>query len=129
MFGFITRRQVLVRSGATLAGAILGGFKHSVSAKPGPVPVYHLTPFYDEDPEADHCGGCRACTACINHADNKIFATAQAAEDGRAHANCDCRVVDGELPYGAYVALFGNPGRLRRQSVDRRWPWVEPILQ
>ena len=36
--------------------------------------------------------GQSACTACRQHAANKLFATAAAAASNRAHLGCDCRI-------------------------------------
>lgn len=71
-------------------------------------------------------GGCAACTACIRHGENKIFATAEDANRGRAHRRCKCTVVAGpEVSPAVYDALFAG-GRVR--SVDRRDPRVAELM-
>ena len=55
------------------------------------------------------------------HDKNKRFATAKAANKGRAHPHCKCKVVFATfITYDAYVRLFGKPGDLQHQSIDLR---------
>ena len=76
-----------------------------------------------------HGGSCHACHACHLHGDNKIFATAEAANANRAHLHCKCLVYEGgDLPANVWEALFGDPGNLEREHVDRRWDWVIEAL-
>jgi hypothetical protein len=76
-----------------------------------------------------HGGSCHACNACHLHGDNKIFATAEAANANRAHLHCKCLVYEGgELPADIWEALFGDPENLDREHVDRRWDWVIEAL-
>jgi hypothetical protein len=67
------------------------------------------------------CGG---CYACVNHAHNKVFATAAAANTGRAHNHCKCKV----------VTLFAVDDAIYEQlfkagtSADRRTPGINKLL-
>jgi hypothetical protein len=79
------------------------------------------------DPHWGTCAGgkrthsCYACRACRKHDKNKRFATAKAANRGRAHKHCKCKVVQATfISYNAYVKLFGKPGALQRTSIDLR---------
>ena len=36
----------------------------------------------------------RTCNACNNHSRYKIFMTAQAADQNRAHPGCNCKIVE-----------------------------------
>jgi hypothetical protein len=80
------------------------------------------------DPTAGHDGcGCSGCAACLAHAANKLFASAAAAADGRAHPQCKCAVAQLDLvDPSVYNALFVAGGQ--RGSVDRRWQWVQTAL-
>lgn len=83
------------------------------------------------DPGAVHQSthACHACNSCHSHADNKLFPTADAADQNRAHLGCNCTVVEGgELPQDVWEQLFGDPANLENQQVDRRWTWVAEIL-
>jgi hypothetical protein len=67
------------------------------------------------------CGG---CYACIRHAHNKVFATAAAADSGRAHPHCKCVVIPlGVVSPAVYDALFASA-----RSVDRRTPGIDALL-
>ncbi len=67
------------------------------------------------------CGG---CYACVRHARNKVFASAGAADRGRAHPKCRCRVVAlGTVDADVYGALFAH-----RPSADRRTPGIAELL-
>jgi hypothetical protein len=71
--------------------------------------------------------GCSACAACVAHAANKVFATAVAADAGRAHLHCNCAVaLFGRVDRSTYDALFSDGGA--RSSVDRRHQWVRAVL-
>lgn len=152
------RRRFLARTSAAIGGAAaffaLGPRRSRASALPSGVtpfnPVQPRSPdlaWYALDPEwgagdagcpadptAAHASShnCHACTACHKHAANKLFATAEAADLHRAHPGCKCEVrVGGTLPDSVWIALFGdpdNPADIDRDSVDRRWDWVQDIL-
>lgn len=72
-------------------------------------------------PEHRKPGGCHGCAACHAHAANKLFATRGAAERGRAHAGCKCKVVRGGT-FGllTWGDLFGGLSSPRHLVVDRR---------
>lgn len=80
------------------------------------------------DPEwgAEGCS-CGGCGACRSHAANKLFASAAAANAGRAHVYCRCLVVPlGTIDRDVYDQLFLAGGG--RPSVDRREQWVRSVL-
>lgn len=131
MLNSLPRRRFL----GSLAGvvSILSGRK-LFADRPEEQTYYVLDPEWgagtEECPDP-HQGSrsCHACNACHHHAQNKVFATAEAADSNRAHDHCKCQVVEGgTLPFGTYTALFGHPDDLRRQHVDRRWREVQAIL-
>lgn len=123
----LSRRRLLAGASSIL-GIVLAGLPVRLAlAAPKQLPAYRLSPLYESDDS--HCGGCAACQACQKHAENKYFASEAAADSGRAHPNCDCRVIAESLPYGTWVALFGNPASPRRTSRDLREPAVRAILR
>jgi hypothetical protein len=67
---------------------------------------------------------CSGCYACVNHAHNKVFATAAAADEGRAHARCRCLVAPLRTVDPATYDLLFAAG----PSVDRRTPGIDAIL-
>ncbi len=68
--------------------------------------------------------GCGGCYACVAHYHNKLFATAAAAEAGRAHPRCRCLVQEAfAVDPGTYDELFVNGA-----SVDRRTAGVNALL-
>ena len=68
------------------------------------------------------CGG---CSACVSHYQNKLFASAAAAEAGRAHPGCKCLVEKAfAVDQPTYDRLFGGGNT----SVDRRTPGINEIL-
>jgi hypothetical protein len=95
-----------------------------VAAAAEPVQAWGLDPNWGGGPGACGCG---ACSSCRSHAANKLFASAAAADAGRAHAFCRCLVVPlVRLDEGMYDALFVDGGS--RASVDRRYQWVQAVL-
>jgi hypothetical protein len=89
------------------------------------VQVWGLDPNWDGgDPSSCGCG---ACTSCRRHAANKWFASAAAADAGRAHPFCKCAVVPlVQISASIYDALFVTHGA--RASVDMRHQWVQAVL-
>jgi hypothetical protein len=87
--------------------------------------VWGLDPNWDGgDPSSCGCGG---CASCRNHAANKWFASAAAADAGRAHPFCKCAVVPlVQIRPDVYDALFVSGGA--RASVDLRYQWVQAVL-
>jgi hypothetical protein len=68
--------------------------------------------------------GCGGCYACVRHYQNKIFATAAAADAGRAHPRCKCLVQAAfTVDDRTYSELFGAT-----DSADRRTPGVNELL-
>ena len=105
------------------AGTLGGGLAAQAGASE-PLQVWGLDPASGGDPAT--CG-CSACASCIAHAANKLFASAAAADGGRAHLHCKCLVVSlGQIDPGIYNALFVEGGR--RDSVDLRYQWVQAVL-
>lgn len=123
----VSRRRLLAGASSILGLLAFNVPAHLTLAAPKQLPVYRLSPYSSaSDPR---CGGCTACRACRKHAENKYFASAAAADRGRAHPNCDCLIVAEVLPYRTWVALFGHPSALRRTSRDLRDPAVRAILK
>lgn len=119
--GLLTRRAFLVR-GAAVTGAL--AFPHVALGDPKTIAVYRL------DPRDSKCGGGKcACNACISHDANSLFPTAEAANGNRAHTGCNCRIVQGSLHYGTYVALFGNPRHLSSYRADLRSARNQAVLK
>ena len=121
MAGKLTRRAFLGRAGSLLALAAIsvacGGKKKvtSTSATGSTLAVFLLS-------TADaKCTGARcACGACQKHAANKLFSSRETADANRAHAHCNCTVVEDRLPAERWRALFGDPAKPDRDHVDRR---------
>jgi hypothetical protein len=55
------------------------------------------------------------CKACLSHAQHKRFATLAAAEENRAHAGCNCLILEAPESVENVVRMFGGTGT----SVDR----------
>lgn len=54
-------------------------------------------------------GTCAACTACRQHAANKVFRTLEAADQNRAHRGCRCEVVPSDaVDTDVAAAVFVN---------------------
>ena len=105
------------------AGTLGGGLAAQAGASE-PLQVWGLDPASGGAPAT--CG-CSACAACLAHAANKLFASASAADGGRAHLHCRCRVVSlGQIDPRIYNALFVDGGS--RDSVDLRYQWVQAVL-
>ena len=116
----LTRRR-LVSSGLLAMGTVaLIGVPTAKAASA--VSVWGL------DPDGGHEGcGCSACAACRVHALNKIFASPADADSGRAHPHCKCAVTQlSSVEAHVHEALFVSG--VRRNSVDRRWQWVQAAL-
>jgi hypothetical protein len=118
----LTRVGFLGSGLVTAAGAL--GVSAAQARAAGTVQVWGLDPNWSDDPVA--CG-CSACSSCLAHASNKLFASAAAADSGRAHPYCKCLVVPlAEIDSDVYGALFRNGGG--RDSVDRRHQWVQAVF-
>lgn len=115
----ISRRTMLVRAGLALAAA--SPLLRAAGAAAAPQPqVYKLVPSRT----------CKACTACKKHGHNRLFATAEAADEGRAHKGCRCRVRrTRKVSAEQRSAIFHPDGKDAGTAVDRRWPWVRTALR
>ncbi|MCB1000154.1 MAG: hypothetical protein KDB40_12735 [Acidimicrobiales bacterium] len=114
----LTRRALLAAASATTGGLLLAGHV----AADDMVVTYALDPTIGGTCLAPSCSTCNACQA---HGANKLFASAAAAEAGRAHPNCLCTVVPGiSVPQAVFDQLF-----LASASADRRTPAVFSLLQ
>lgn len=110
-------------SGLVAAAGALGGYAAQASAAES-LQVWGLDPYRGGDPGT--CG-CASCAACVAHAANKLFASAAAADAGRAHLHCRCLVAPLErVPESVYSELFSEAGG--RSSVDRRHQWVQAVF-
>jgi hypothetical protein len=120
----LDRRAVLGGIGAL--GVLALGFPH-LAAAATQVPVWRLDAVHRPGP-GSYAADCTGCRACRLHARNKVFATRKAAEAGRAHVGCGCRVVRTSLPEARYVRLFGPVGKRERDVVDRRTARVRSAI-
>lgn len=117
----LTRRTFVVR-GAAVVGAL--ALPRVALADPKTIAVYKL------DPRDSACTGEKcSCNACVKHDANSLFPTAKAANGNRAHKGCNCRIVEGTLHYGTFVALFGNPKHLSSHRIDIRSPRNQAVLK
>ena len=130
------RRSFLKRAAAAFGGISLPLTRAAgVAAAPKPSNSPAPLPYFVLDPEHP-CGNapsghdCSACHACHTHDANKLFVSAVAADQHRAHPNCRCVVKQGgTLPYGTWTAIFGPDPQPRAVMVDRRDQRVQSILQ
>jgi hypothetical protein len=60
----------------------------------------------------------RACSACKGTAANRFYVSADAANKGRAHLGCNCRILAEDLPKSTWVCYFRGG---RRKVYDLRW--------
>jgi hypothetical protein len=119
----LTRQRFIVR-GALAAGALAVPGLARAAKKPKTHSVYRL------DPRSERCGHADgSCKTCVKYDRNLLFPTRKAADGNRAHKGCNCCIVPGKLHYGTYVALFGNPKKLRRYRADKRTARVKALLK
>ena len=120
----ICRKQFLAGAAIGVAGVALPAVARAAGKTRRP--VFRLSP------SAGICDGPRgtcACKACYGHT-NKLFPSISAADGNRAHPYCNCGIETAAMiPYGTWVALFGNPRHIRRSSVDLRHRNVAEILK
>jgi hypothetical protein len=118
----VDRRRFLAYGGAAVAGAAalqIGVLALSDNDEGGGGPrAYFLDP--RGDPAAALCLGdrstgptCVACRACQRHATNRLYMSADEADGGRAHPNCNCTVRAFSLSSEEHFALFGSGVRQR----------------
>lgn len=115
-FGARITRRMLLRTSTALSAIVAAGggsLRGAFSAKQ--VTIYYLDPNCAGKP--DVCShptdkrnkhGCNACYACINHANNKRWASEDAIT--RAHECCRCSVKRSRVPAAAFEAMFGTGG-------------------
>lgn len=90
----MTRRALLLRGAATASAIVAAPLVLSnVAHADTTVGTFALDPT-----QGGTCstGSCVSCQACISHAANKLFRTATAADQGRAHPGCLCTVIAGQ---------------------------------
>jgi hypothetical protein len=117
----ISRRRFVARGAVALAAPALALGK---KRRPATHAVYRL------DPRSERCGhGAGSCKNCERYDRNLLFPTRKAANGNRAHKGCNCCIQRGKLHYGTYVALFGNPKKLKRYRADKRTKRVKALLK
>lgn len=136
--GTLTRRNFVRTTAAALAAtAVVANGTGIAGADGKTVTAFRLDPIPSGSgctPEAKaiakkrgissspHCSSCNACRA---HSIHKVFATATAAENTRAHKGCRCTIVDGApLDAAVYEVLFA-----KTDAVDDRDPDTAKLLQ
>jgi hypothetical protein len=119
----VSRKQFLAGAGVGIAAIALPAVGHAAPARQ--LAVFRLNPAAGI---CDGSAGACACKACYGHT-NKLFPSASAADNNRAHLYCNCGVESGAIPYSKWVALFGEPDHILRDSVDLRDPQVAAILK
>lgn len=105
----LTRGRFMAAAAAGIVGVAVPDAR---AVKPGST-VYLLDPCAGPS-QGNPC----SCNACASHAANKIFFTAGAADDGRAHTYCNCGIVPKQVPPGIRQALSRHAAD--SVSVDRR---------
>jgi hypothetical protein len=131
--GSISRRGFLVGSAPALAILLSGA--RPAWAGPNRRPYYVLEAEWGprrrcSGPEAHKPDTCHGCSACHAHAKNKLFATRSAADRGRAHPGCKCKVVrGGTLGLLTWADLFGGLSNPTHHSVDRRSKRVQAAFR
>ncbi len=65
----------------------------------------------------------RSCSACKSHAVNRMYSSAQAADDDRAHPGCKCRIVQEQIGWKDYVRAFWHSSPGGATVHDKRWGW------
>jgi hypothetical protein len=132
-----SRRSFLTRAGLA-AGAFAATFglpSGALGGTPGHRKrVWKLAPdgpHYDCRRSQKAQDGCHGCNACQSHAENKLFASEEAAKRDRhrAHPGCRCGVRRGrKLSRHKWRELFRPDGDKKHVVVDKRDPRVRRIL-
>jgi len=60
----------------------------------------------------------RACSACKGTGANRFYVSADAANKGRAHLGCNCRIVTQDLPKATWICYFRGG---KAKAYDLRW--------
>ena len=121
----LTRKKFVAR-GALTVGAL--GVPALARAAMTKVPKTH--PVYRLDHRSEHCGHADgSCATCKKYDAAFIFPTRKAANGNRAHKGCNCCIQQGRIHYGTYVALFGNPKKLKHYRADKRTKRVKALLR
>ena len=60
----------------------------------------------------------RACSACKGTGANRFYISTDAANRGRAHLGCNCRILAERIPKAAWTCYFRGG---KRQAYDTRW--------
>jgi hypothetical protein len=71
---------------------------------------------------------CGSCSACLRHAEHKLFASAAIADQRRAHPHCRCAIRPVAMRLEQFDRLFSNEVE-RRQEVDLRWEHARIVLE
>jgi hypothetical protein len=120
MTGVLTRRRFVAR-GLVAVGALASPALALGKKRPGTHAVYRL------DPTCGHSTS--SCKTCTSYAKKFLFPTRKAANGNRPHRGCNCCIQGGKLDYGTYVAIFGNPKKLKRYRADRRKQAIKKLLK
>ena len=117
-----TRRRFLalfVATGATVgARSLISNEAYGAeSAAPSSL-VWRLDSHWGYAVGPKHRTHCH-CRTCVAHATNKVFASREAAESGRAHQHCVCEVRAVQIDPAGYPKLFDG-----QKSVDLRNPGI-----
>jgi hypothetical protein len=120
----LSRKRFLAGAGIGVAGLALPAV--APAAADEQLAVFRLNP---DAGICDGAGAACACKACYGHT-AKLFPSTEAADGNRAHLYCNCKIEPaGAIPYAKWVALFGEPRHILRDSADRRDPRVAAILK
>jgi len=115
----MTRRALgKLAAGAVVAGAtlrhVIDVAARSLESEPKTFTMYAFYPMEN--------GKLAACGACASHAENKRFATREAAEANRAHPGCNCAMLAIPMSVDIFNGMFGGgPDGGERTVYDKRW--------
>jgi LPXTG-motif cell wall-anchored protein len=101
------RRFLLLGIGGTAAALVGAGTLQASAASPTMVPVWRLSADWGYPVPPKSRTRCR-CTACRNHAANKVFATKALALANRIHPCCVCQPYSIDILASDSVALFAS---------------------
>ena len=119
-----TRKKFVARGAVTVALGVPALARAAADKRPKTHAVYRL------DPRSERCGHADgSCKTCRKYDASFLFPTRKAANGNRAHKGCNCCIQQGKLHYGTYVALFGNPKKLKRYRADKRTKRVKALLK